>query len=202
MVKNKAKRKEIQKSAADSRKKSKIPKVKIENIVSSITLDRHLDLKKLSRAVKEIENPTQFPGLIYRISEPKLAMLIFRTGKVICSGARSRGDIDAAVKKLLSKLKQGGFPVKGKPKVEIQNIVASASLDLKVNLDSLAIDCMDTEYEPEQFPGLVFRLPEPKTVMLIFRSGRIIITGAKTPKDAGLAAQKTKEMVKSYKATI
>ena len=177
-------------------------KTKVENIVSSITLDRHLDLKQLAKKVKEIDNPKQFPGVIYRLEEPKLAMLIFRTGKVICSGARSRKNIDDAVEKLLKTLKKAGQKVKGKPSIEIKNIVASSSLDLKVNLDVLATECMNTEYEPEQFPGLVFRLEQPKTVMLIFRSGKIIITGAKTPKDVAKAAQKTKEIVKSFDAII
>lgn len=182
-------------------KKSEI-KTKVENIVSSITLDRHLDLKKLAKSVKEIDNPKQFPGVIYRLDEPKLAMLIFRTGKVICSGARSRKNINDAVDQLLKTLKKAGQGVKKKPKVEIQNIVASSSLDFKVNLDVLATECENTEYEPEQFPGLVFRLDEPKTVMLVFRSGRIIITGAKTPKDVENAAKRTKTIIKSYDAII
>ncbi|MFH1125901.1 MAG: TATA-box-binding protein [Candidatus Altiarchaeota archaeon] len=177
-------------------------KTKVENIVSSITLDRHLDLKKLAKRVKEIDNPKQFPGVIYRLEEPKLAMLIFRTGKVICSGARSRKNIDDAVAQLLKTLKKAGMGVKGKPTIEIQNIVASSSLEFKVNLDVLATECENTEYEPEQFPGLVFRLEEPKTVMLVFRSGKIIITGAKTPKDVAKAAEKTREIIKGYDAII
>jgi len=177
-------------------------RAKVENIVSSITLDRDIDLEKFAAKVKGVENPTRFPGVIFRVREPKLAMLIFRTGKVICSGARSKKDIEAAVKKLLSKLREGGVRVKGKPIVEIQNIVASASLGFKVNLDTIATECINTEYEPEQFPGLVFRLDNPKTVMLIFRSGRIIITGAKTPSDANLAAERTRDMIKEYNAII
>lgn len=182
-------------------KKAEI-KTKVENIVSSITLDRHLDLKQLAKRVKEIDNPKQFPGVIYRLEEPKLAMLIFRTGKVICSGARSRKNINDAVNTLLKTLRKAGMSVKKKPKVEIQNIVASSGLGFKVNLDVLATECENTEYEPEQFPGLVFRLDEPKTVMLVFRSGRIIITGAKTPKDVIKAAERTREIIKSYDAII
>ncbi|MFH1722484.1 MAG: TATA-box-binding protein [Candidatus Altiarchaeota archaeon] len=180
----------------------KNPKVKIENIVSSITLDLEINLKKFSKSVSGIENPPRFPGLVYRVDKPKLAMLIFRTGKVICSGARSKEEIGEAVKKLISKLKEGGIIVKKRPIVQIQNIVASSSLDLMVNLDDLATKCYDTEYEPEQFPGLVYRLDHPKTVMLIFRSGKIIITGAKTPEDARTAAKRTKEAVIEYNAII
>jgi len=129
-------------------------------------------------------------------------MLIFRTGKIICSGARCRADIDRAVEKLLAKLREGKISVAGKPKVEIQNIVASASLDFRVNLDQLAMGCEDTEYEPEQFPGLIFRLKDPKTVMLIFKSGKMIVTGAKTVAQANAAAGKTKDMLRSINAAI
>lgn len=172
-------------------------KVKIENIVSSITLGQDIDIKKLAKSVKGIDNPQRFPGLIYRLDEPRVSMLIFRTGKVICSGARSKSDIDKAVEKLLSKLKEGKIKIKNKPKIEIQNIVASSSLGFKINLDQLALACENTEYEPEQFPGLVFRLDEPETVMLLFRSGRMIITGAKNHSDAHLAAERTKEIVEA-----
>ena len=72
----------------------------------------------------------------------------------------------------------------------------------EVNLDQLAIECFNTEYEPEQFPGLVYRLDDPKTVMLIFRSGKTIITGAKNLEDIRLAAERTREMVHQYNAII
>jgi len=176
--------------------------VKIENIVSSITLGIDIDLKHLVKSVSGIDNPKRFPGLIYRLEEPRLSMLIFRTGKVICSGARSRSDIDKAVEKLLAKLKEAKIKVKNKPIIEVQNIVASSSTGFKVNLDQLALESENTEYEPEQFPGLVFRLDEPKCVMLVFRSGKMIITGAKTPAAAKLAAEKTRAVIKGINAVI
>jgi transcription initiation factor TFIID TATA-box-binding protein len=179
-----------------------VMKVKVENIVSSITLGINIDIEKLSTSVTGIDNPKRFPGVIYRITDPKLSMLIFRTGKVICSGAKSKADIERAVEQLLAKLKEGKVKVTEKPKVEIQNIVASASLNFRVNLDQLAMDCEDTEYEPEQFPGLIFRLAEPKTVMLIFKSGKMIVTGAKTVAQANDAAEKTREMLHEIKAII
>jgi transcription initiation factor TFIID TATA-box-binding protein len=179
-----------------------VMKVKVENIVSSITLGINIDIQKLSTEVSGIDNPKRFPGVIYRLTDPKLSMLIFRTGKVICSGARSKADIDRAVEQLLAKLKEGKIKVTEKPKVQIQNIVASASLNFRVNLDQLAMDCEDTEYEPEQFPGLIFRLAEPKTVMLIFKSGKMIVTGAKTVAQANTAAEMTREMLKEINAAI
>ncbi len=177
-------------------------KAKIENIVSSINLQRMLDLDYIAEHMKGVSNPTRFPGLVYKISKPKVAMLLFRTGKVICSGALSRKDIDCAVDKLVKELRVCGVRVRKKPIIEIQNIVASADLGFKVNLDNLVVECVSTEYEPEQFPGLVFRLDDPKTVMLIFRSGKIIITGAKTRKSANISAERTQRMVREYGTII
>ena len=177
--------------------------VKIENMVSAITLNTKIELKKFVKKVGGIEyNPENFPGAVFRIKEPKLAMLIFSSGKVICTGARCSKDIEVAVEHLRKKLREGGVKIRGKPLVEVQNIVASSSVGFKVNLDKLAIECFNTEYEPEQFPGLVYRLEEPKTVMLVFRSGKMIITGAKNTRDIRIAAEKTKEMVTSYDAVI
>lgn len=212
--------------------------VKIENIVSSITLDQPLEIEELADSLvmdlndflkmmdmtKEelakvwekdynsiddlpdelhvIKNPGTFPGVICKIPKPKTAMLIFRTGKIICSGARSQEDVKGATKKLIDLLKLGDVHIKEKPIIEVQNIVASAQMDFKVNLEMAALDCEGTEYEPEQFPGLVLRLAEPKTVMLIFMSGKMIITGAKTIEDAKLAAIGTRNAIYESGAII
>ena len=178
-------------------------KANVENMVSAITVNTKIDLKKFVKKVKGMEyNPERFPGVVYRIRDPKLAMLIFSSGKIICTGARSPNDIERAVENLLERFKEGDIVVEGKPKVEVQNIVASAKMNCRVNLDQLAMECENTEYEPEQFPGLVFRLAEPKTVMLVFRSGKMIITGAKTAKDADKAAEETKNIIKEIGAVI
>lgn len=178
-------------------------KAKVENMVSAITIDQKIDLKEFTKRVKGLEyNPERFPGIVYRIKKPKVAMLIFSSGKIICTGARSREDINIAVKTLRKKLADGGVIVKAEPKVEVQNIVASANMNVTVNLDVLATKCENTEYEPEQFPGLVFSLAEPKTVMLVFRSGKMIITGAKTPEAVNIAAEKTKKAVEEIGAVI
>jgi len=161
-----------------------------------------LDLEKLSQSDVDIENPVRFPGVIYKVKDPKVAMLIFRTGKIICSGARSRENIDVAVKNLMEKLNNAGMPVKNFPAIKVENIVASFKLPYRINLEVLAFESEDTEYEPEQFPGLVLRLKEPKTVMLIFKSGKIIITGAKTPQEADIAAQKTTDLIEELDGII
>ncbi len=178
-------------------------KPKIENMVSAVTIDQKIDMKEFTTTVKGLEyNPDRFPGAVYRIKNPKMAMLIFSSGKIICAGARSKEDIKAAVVQLKEKLAEGGIIVKKEPDVKVQNIVASADMEMTVNLDILAMECDNTEYEPEQFPGLVFSLAEPKTVMLVFRSGKLIITGAKTRDDVDQAAKKTKKAIIEIGAVI
>jgi len=177
--------------------------VNIENIVSAITLDKEINLKDFTSKARGLEyNPDRFPGAVFRIKEPKLAMLIFSSGKVICTGAKSMEEIEIGVENLIKKLEEADIKIEKEPIVEVQNIVASAKMDVNVNLDTLAMECENTEYEPEQFPGLVFQLDEPKTVMLVFRSGKIIITGAKTPEDARIAAEKTKKKIEEVGAVI
>jgi len=121
-------------------------KTHIENMVSAITLNQKIDVKSFAAKVSGVEyNPDNFPGVVFRVREPKLAMLIFSSGKVICTGARNKKDIEIALEKLRKKLNEARIRLKGKPKVEIQNIVASSDLELKVNLDLLATECMNTE---------------------------------------------------------
>jgi transcription initiation factor TFIID TATA-box-binding protein len=178
-------------------------KVSIENIVAKITLEAKIDLKKFVGIVSGVEyNPENFPGVIFRVRDPKVAILIFSSGKAICTGAKTMDEVDKAVGALLVKLTEGGVKVTGKPIVEVQNIVASSNVGVKVNLDQLAIESYNTEYEPEQFPGLVFRLDEPKTSILVFRSGKIVITGAKTPKQLYEAAEKTEALIREFNAII
>ena len=177
-------------------------KVKVENIVATITLGQNLDLKHITKHLDGASKPPRFPGVVYKLIKPKVAMLLFRTGIVICSGALSKKDITSAVDKLIKELRKCRVRIKKKPIIKVQNIVASSDLSFNVNLDVLATNAFNTEYEPERFPGLVFRLDEPKTVMLIFRSGRIIITGAKTQTAAQTSAEKTQEMVKRNNAIL
>jgi len=149
-----------------------------------------------------IENTKTFPGVICRIPKPKIAMLIFRTGKIISSGAKTHGDIKKATEKLMEIFNLMGIDIKEKPIKKLQNIVATAQLDFMVNLEIAALCCKEMEYEPEQFPGIVFRLNEPETVTMIFKSGKMIITGARSKKDVELAAIETEKAIYGSGAII
>ena len=73
-------------------------KVKVENIVASTTFAEKLDLDMIAQALEEAEyEPEQFPGLVYRLSDPKTATLLFRSGKANCTGAKNVEDVRKAV---------------------------------------------------------------------------------------------------------
>ncbi len=174
----------------------KMPTIKIENVVASTSLGEQLDLQAIALALDGAEyEPEQFPGLIYRLKEPKTATLLFRSGKVVCTGAKSLDEVKLAISKVSKQIGRAGIEIKIEPKIEVQNIVASSDLGQEINLNAIAISLglEKVEYEPEQFPGLVYRLDSPKVVVLLFGSGKLVCTGARKPSDVGDAEQKIME---------
>jgi transcription initiation factor TFIID TATA-box-binding protein len=173
-------------------------KIRIENVVASTSLGKELDLKSISKALEGAEyEPEQFPGLVYRMKSPKAATLLFRSGKVVCTGAKSLEEVRTAIDQLVKQIEAAGVPVTKKPEIIVQNIVASADLGSVINLNAIAISLSleKVEYEPEQFPGLVYRLDKPKVVVLLFGSGKMVCTGARKTEDVELAVERiTKEL--------
>ena len=162
--------------------------------MASMSLGRELDLRSISMALPEAEyDPEKFPGLIYRLKDPKAALLLFSSGKVVCTGAKSLGQVGTVIGKAMKSLDKAGVSGIKEPKIEVQNyVVASADLGDKVDLNAIAmaVGLERVEYEPEQFPGLVYRMDEPKVVLLIFGSGKIVCTGGKRPEDVEAAVDK------------
>jgi len=161
--------------------------VHIENVVASTGIGTELELEQLAKDLQGAEyNPENFPGVVYRLQDPKAATLIFRSGKIVCTGAKSVDDVHAACQRVFDDLRALGVDVNDDPEVIVQNIVASADLGANLNLNAIAIGLglENIEYEPEQFPGLVYRIDDPKVVALLFGSGKLVITGGKTPRDA------------------
>ncbi len=155
-----------------------------------------MDLQAIALALTGSEyEPEQFPGLIYRLKEPKTATLLFRSGKVVCTGAKSLDDVHKAIRKVAKQIEDAGIKVNTDPDVEVQNIVASSDLETKINLNAIAISLglEKVEYEPEQFPGLVYRIDDPKVVVLLFGSGKLVCTGARKPEDVERAVEKITE---------
>jgi transcription initiation factor TFIID TATA-box-binding protein len=156
------------------------PMVKIQNIVASAALNQRISLKYVVQKFPHAEySPRVFPGLVFRLKKPKTATLIFETGKMVCTGAKSEKEAVQAVTKVAKELKTHGIPIMNKPVVNIQNIVASAELGGEIDLESLVYKLKRVMYEPEQFPGAVFRMDDPKVVFLIFSAGKLVCVGAK-----------------------
>ncbi|HJN57530.1 MAG TPA: TATA-box-binding protein [Nitrososphaerales archaeon] len=156
------------------------PIISIENVVASATVDQRIDLNQITRDFPDVEyHPDQFPGLVFRLKSPKTATLIFSSGKMVCTGAKSEDMAKKAVNTVVQKLRKGGVEIIKDAEIQIQNIVSSASLGGKVHLEEAARRLEKSMYEPEQFPGLIHRMSDPKTVILLFASGKLVCTGAK-----------------------
>ncbi|MCK5030485.1 MAG: TATA-box-binding protein, partial [Thermoplasmatales archaeon] len=136
--------------------------------------------------------PEQFPGLVYKLNNPKTATLLFKSGKANCTGAKNIEDVRKSIGIIAKTLRKLGVKVYKNPEITIQNIVATADLGGELNLTetAMALGLENIEYEPEQFPGMVYRIREPKVVMLLFSSGNIVCTGAKSVEDVSKAAEK------------
>jgi transcription initiation factor TFIID TATA-box-binding protein len=165
--------------------------INIQNVVATGTMNQKVDLNAVVKGYPGVEyRPEQFPGLVFRLKRPKTATLIFSSGKMVCTGARSGKEARSAILKVVRELKKGGLIILSKPSFKVVNIVASASLGGKVDLEQVVVRTRQTMYEPEQFPGLIYRMNEPKVVILIFASGNLVITGAKEEQDVYDAVHK------------
>jgi len=163
-------------------------------VVASVTLGQDIDLDEIVATIPNIEYyPEQFPGLVYRLKKPKTATLIFNTGKMVCTGGKCVKDTKRAVHKIVKNLNESGIKITGRPEITIQNIVASGDIGMHIDLERAITILENCMYEPEQFPGLIYRMQDPKTVILVFGSGKIVITGAKLEEQVPEAAVKIRD---------
>ena len=174
--------------------------IKVENIVASTVFAEKLDLDMIAQSLNEAEyEPEQFPGLVYRLKNPKTATLLFRSGKANCTGAKNIEDVRKTIDIIAEKLKKLGMDIHKSLDIVVQNMVAMANLGGELNLTEVAtgLGLENIEYEPEQFPGLVYRLKEPKVALLLFSSGKIVCAGARSTEDASKAGEKLSEELSS-----
>ncbi|MFP3219986.1 MAG: TATA-box-binding protein [Candidatus Marsarchaeota archaeon] len=165
--------------------------IRIENVVASVSLGGTIDLYQIARAIPGVDyDPKRFPGLLFRLSKPKTATLIFSSGKMVCTGAKSSAGVFEAVDEIVRTLREKGIEIKGQPEVFIQNVVASANLMSEVNLEKAGLQLDNVLYEPEQFSGLIYRMTDPRVVLLIFGSGKMVCTGARSEEDVYKAVEK------------
>ncbi|ACL17307.1 TATA-box-binding protein [Methanosphaerula palustris] len=154
--------------------------LKIENIVASGAIADSIDLVEVSKKIPGCElNTKRFPGAVFRIEKPKIASLIFSSGKIVLTGGRNNQALVDGLDIIVAALKEAGVNTFDVPLVAVTNVVCSYNLGKYINLNRVVItlNLENIEYEPEQFPGLVYRIKDPKIVALLFSSGKIILTG-------------------------
>ncbi|MFH0831280.1 MAG: TATA-box-binding protein [archaeon] len=175
-------------------------KLKVQNIVATTSLGKPVPLTKLMRSQSNTEyNPEQFPGLVLRIAKPKSAVLVFSSGNLVCTGTKSIEQVKQVISAVIRQLRKIGIKITDKPRIKVQNIVASGSINLVLNLNALALQLENTEYEPEQFPGLVYKLIEPNATFLLFSNGKLVCTGTKNRKQLD---QSMKQLMKNVKEVL
>ncbi len=176
--------------------------VKIANVVATASLNQRLDIDSILRFSSSADyRPALFPGLVYRLNKPKTATLIFGVGKMICTGARSEEQAKRAILKVIQELKENGVFIVETPEVKIVNIVASIDLRGRIDLEESVKSLEKIMYEPEHFPGLIYRMDEPKVVMLLFSSGKVVCVGARKKEDVVTAGNMLQKVLE-YKRLI
>ena len=156
-------------------------KIRVVNIVVTTNLEHKLDLEKITSTLSNTQyEPEQFPGLVMRIKEPKTSALLFSSGKIVCTGAKDIASAKKAIHKIIEYLKKVDVKIKIEPVLTIQNLVGAGELSFELNLNKLAMKLQNTEYEPEQFPGLVYKIEHPyHASFLLFSNGKLVCTGTK-----------------------
>jgi len=189
-------------------KLKKEPDIRIENVVASASLEHGIDLQAVVKAFSTAEyRPDVFPGLVFRTKRPKTAILVFRTGKMVCTGGKSEKEARKALRKTIRKMKKMGMVIHSKLHIKIVNIVASVILGGKVDLEGFYEAAGwkiggKMMYEPEQFPGIIYRMNKPKAVILIFSSGKLVCTGTTKEKEVYQAVENLNQQLDENDAII
>ena len=187
-------------SSSGKSKSKKDSEYKIQNIVATTSLEKPVPLTKLARTQPNTEyNPETFPGLVLRIKEPKSAVLVFSSGNLVCTGTKSLSQVRKVIDEVIKQLKKVNVKITITPKITVQNIVASGTINLQLNLNYLALEMENTEYEPEQFPGLVYKLEDSNATFLLFSNGKLVCTGTKNKQQL---EDSMKSLLKNIKAIL
>jgi transcription initiation factor TFIID TATA-box-binding protein len=174
--------------------------IKIENIVAFAQVSDLLDIKLLNEKIPNSSyNPNEFEGISIKYENPKAATLILSTGKVVCTGAKTVEDVEKTIKKTIKKIKEVGFDIKKGYKIQIENLIASTDFKKEMHLSSIAsgLIMQNMEYHPEEFPGLIYRMDDQCTELILFSSGKLVCTGAKSLEDATSAIKMMEEKLSS-----
>lgn len=177
-----------------------ISSVKIQNCVSTVNLGCELNLQNINFRTRNSEyNPSRFHGVVMRIREPRCTALIFKSGKLVCTGARNEEFANLGTRKFARIIQKLGYSVKFK-EFKIQNLVATVDLRFPIRLENLnQMHGQFSSYEPELFPGLIYRMVKPRVVLLIFVNGKIVFTGAKSKAEINESLENIYPILQSFR---
>jgi len=167
-------------------------RIYLQNVVSTVNFRTEPNLNHIAVRVRNVEyNPQRFKAAILRLLRPQATALIFSSGKMVVTGAKNEDDALLASKNVRKILHKVGVPTRF-TEFKVQNIVGSTDVGFPIRLEGICDGAhhRHSVYEPELFPGLVYRMESPKVVLLIFVSGKVVLTGAKTRSDIRMALQK------------
>lgn len=173
----------------------------LQNVVATCNLAIELDLKKIAMQARNAEyNPKRFAAVIMRVREPKTTALIFKSGKVVVTGAKSEQQAREAARKYARIIQKCGFDNAKFTEFKIQNMVGSADVKFPIRLEGIMYKhSLYSSYEPELFPGLIYRMVDPKIVLLIFVSGKVVLTGGKVVAEINDAFQMIFPVLEEFK---
>ena len=175
----------------------------IENIIAYTQLSDSFDIEDMVEKLPEFYyNPEDFVGLTFKLEDPKTAILLLPNGRAICTGAISMDEVETSLIKVIEKITNAGIKINTNPFIEIQNIIISTNVNKELNLDSISRGLLlkNINYEPDQFPGLIYNMDDIGVLLLIFSSGKIVCTGAKKFEDASKAIEMMEEKLSSLGA--
>jgi len=177
-----------------------ISSVKIQNCVSTVNLGCELNLQNINFRTRNSEyNPARFHGIVMRIREPRCTALIFKSGKLVCTGARNEELANLGTRKFARIIQKLGYSVKFM-EFKIQNLVATVDLRFPIRLENLnQMHGQFSSYEPELFPGLIYRMVKPRVVLLIFVNGKIVFTGAKSKSEINESLESIYPILQSFR---
>ena len=175
------------------------PVPRLQNFVSEVDLGCKLDLKRIARKAKNARyNPERHPAVVMWISKPNTTSLIFKSGKMVCTGAKTEEDSRFAARKFAKIIQKLGYPAKFND-FKIVNVVGSCEVKFPIRLEALNLaHSHRTSYEPELFPGLIYRMADPEVSILVFGSGKVVLTGAKRRHDVNVAFDKIYPILKNF----
>ena len=171
----------------------------VENVVAMSDTGCRVDLHGLAGLINESRyNPDTFPGMTIRLADPKCGILLFRSGKMVCAGTRSKKDAERAIHTVTVLLRRHGIDADTNPPVHIKNMVATMDFGGRIKLEQAACTIPKSMYEPEMFPALVSRLDD-KCTILLFRSGKVVCAGATAPGEITHAAGNLRNVLEANK---